>query len=235
MNSCLIITGTVPPLPPAQAAAGVVQGLGRMPPAARTAVPRVIFSENKKGPGAGSGAPPPKTHQISRLYIYLCAPGGGEGHLAASRRGAPSSPKPSCLFSHFINSDIALQAPTATATAAAAAATPPCSPGGWLGHPSVHGAPSPRPHPPSVVVRLLLLGLTKPLEESCDRFKGHTLALLFSGVLATLPTIEGVLLHHVLIVQRIKEHPKQVCKQAGQQLQARCPQPLHPPSQGSLP
>ena len=30
------------PLPPAQAA-GVVQGLGHMPPAARTAVPRVIF------------------------------------------------------------------------------------------------------------------------------------------------------------------------------------------------
>lgn len=215
MNSCLIITGTVPPLPPAQAAAGVVQGLGHYAPSSEDGSPKSDFQKIKKDPRGRRWCPPQDTPNFKTLYIiYLCAPGGGEGHLAASWRGAPGSPKPSCLFSHFISSrHIALQAPTAAATAAAA---PPCSPGGWLGHPSVHGALRPRPHPLSVVVRLLLLRLTKPLEESCDRFQGHTLALLLSGVLATLPAIEGVLLHHVLIIQRIKERPKQVCKQAGQ-------------------
>ena len=66
--------------------------------------------------------PPQDTPNFKTLYIiYLCAPGGGEGQLAASGGGAPGSPKPSCLFSHFISSDnIALQAPTATAATAAA-------------------------------------------------------------------------------------------------------------------
>lgn len=144
--------------------------------------------------------PPAKTHQISRLYIYLCALGGGERHLAASwRGGGPGSPKPSCLISHFISSrHIALQAPTATAATAAAAPLQSRRLAGWAIHVSM--APSPLPHPPSVVIRLLVLSLTKPIEECCDRFKGHTLALLFSRILAALPAVEGVFLHHVLII-----------------------------------
>lgn len=145
-------------------------GAGAYAPSSEDGSPKSDFQKIKKDPRGRRWCPPQDTPNFKTLYIiYLCAPGGGEGQLAASGGGAPGSPKPSCLFSHFISSDnIALQAPTATA--AAAAAPHPCSPGGWLGHPSVHGALSPRPHPPSVVVRLLLLRLTKPLEKSRDRF-----------------------------------------------------------------
>lgn len=164
-------------------------------------------------------APPQDTPNFKTLYIiYLCAPGGGEGHLAASWRGAPGSPKPSCLISHFISSDTShYRHPLPPPLLPPPGPHPHCSPGGWLGHPSVHGAPS-----ASVVIRLLLLRFTKPLEEGCHRFKGHTLALLLSWVLATLPTVEGILLYHVLIVQSIKEHPKQVCKPTVQQLEVYC-------------
>ena len=44
------------------------------------------------------------------------------------------------------------------------------------------------------------LQLQKLIEECYERFKGHTPALLFSRVLAALPAVEGVFLHHVLIL-----------------------------------
>lgn len=174
------------------------------------------FQKIKKDPRGRRWCPPQDTPNFKTLYIiYLCAPGGGKGHLAASWRGAPGSPKPSCLFSHFISSNIfPLQAPTA---ATAAAPPPTVQAAGWAIN--VRGAES-RPHPPSVVVGLLLC-LAKPLEESCDRFQGHSLALLLSWVLAILPAVEGILLDHVLVIQGIKERSKQVCEQAVQQLGGR--------------
>lgn len=145
-------------------------GAGAYAPSSEDGSPKSDFQKIKKDPRGRRWCPPPR-HTKFQDFIYnisLC-PRGRRGTPGSIWRGAPGSPKPSCLFSHFICSDnIALQAPTATA--AAAAAPLPCSPGGWLGHPSVHGAPRTRPHPPSVVVRLLLLRLTKPLEKSRDRF-----------------------------------------------------------------
>lgn len=173
--------------------------------------------------------PPPPRHTKFQDFIYnisLCPRG---------RRGTPGSileGGPQAAPRHPASSAILLaQTHRTTGTHChRRCCCPPCSPGGWPGHPSVHGAPSPRPHPPSVVVRLLLLCLTKPLEEGCDRFKGHALALLLSRVLATLPAVEGILFHHILVIQRVKEHPKQVCKQAGrEQLKGVLPTatPLH--------
>lgn len=141
---------------------------------------------------------PPQRHTKFQDFIYISVPWGRRDTLGSILEGGPGSPKPSCLISHFISSrHIALQAPTATA-ATAAAPLQSRRLTGWAIHVSM--APSPLPHPPSVVIRLLVLSLTKPIEECCDRFKGHTLALLFSRVLAALPAVEGVFLHHVLII-----------------------------------
>lgn len=144
---------------------------------------------------------PPQRHTKFQDFIYISVPWGGRRETLGSilEGGGPGSPKPSCLISHFISSrHIALQAPTATAATAAAAPLQSRRLAGWAIHVSM--APSPLPHPPSVVIRLLVLSLTKPIEECCDRFKGHTLALLLSRVLAALPAVEGVFLHHVLII-----------------------------------
>lgn len=144
---------------------------------------------------------PPQRHTKFQDFIYISVPWGEERDTwQHPGGGGPGSPKPSCLISHFISSrHIALQAPTATAaTAAAAAPLQSRRLAGWAIHVSM--APSPLPHPPSVVIRLLFLSLTKPIEECCDRFKGHTLALLFSRVLAALPAVEGIFLHYILII-----------------------------------
>lgn len=144
---------------------------------------------------------PPQRHTKFQDFIYISVPWGEERDTwqHPGGGGGPGSPKPSCLISHFISSrHIALQAPTATAATAAAAPLQSRRLAGWAIHVSM--APSPLPHPPSVVIRLLVLSLTKPIEECCDRFKGHTLALLFSRILAALPAVEGVFLHHVLII-----------------------------------
>lgn len=157
------------PPPPAQAAAGVVQGLGHMPPAARTAVPKSDFQKIKKDP-RGRRWCPPSRHTKFQDFIYnivLC-PRGRRGPPPGSiLEGAPGSPKPSCLFSHFISQT---HRTTGTHCHCRHCCRPPCSPGSWQSHPCVHGAPSPQPHQPSVVVGflLLLLRLTKPLEEGCD-------------------------------------------------------------------
>ena len=97
-------------------------GAGAYAPSSEDGSPKSDFQKIKKDPRGRRWCPPQDTPNFKTLYIiYLCAPGGGKGHLAASGGGAPGSPKPSCLFSHFISSDnIALQAPTATAAAAAA-------------------------------------------------------------------------------------------------------------------
>lgn len=90
-----------PPFPlPWQQETYALQGLGHMPPAVRTAVPRVISENKKRTLEAGCSAPPPaKTHQISRLFV----PWGEERDTwQHPGGGAPGSPKPSCLISHFI-------------------------------------------------------------------------------------------------------------------------------------
>ena len=170
----------------------------------------------KKDPRGRQWCPPEDTPNFKILYISQC-PRGRRGdirqHPGEGLQAAPCHPASSAIL-------LAQTHRTTGTHCHRRCCRPPCSPGDWLGHPSVHGAPSPRPHPPSVVVRLLLLRFTKPLEEGCDRFKGNALALLLSGVLATLPAVEGILFHHILVIQRIKEHPKQVCKQAGQQLRS---------------
>lgn len=61
-----------------------------------------------------------------------------------------------------------------------------------------------------VLVRLLLC-LTEPGEEGGDGFQGHTFACLLCGVLAGFPLVEGLLFNDVLVVQRVKEHPQQIC------------------------
>lgn len=81
-------------------------GAGAYAPSSEDGSPKSDFQKIKKGPQGQAVVPPQDTPNFKTLYIiYLCVPGGGEGHLAASWRGAPGSPTPTCLFSHFISSD----------------------------------------------------------------------------------------------------------------------------------
>lgn len=83
-------------------------GAGAYAPSSEDGSPKSDFQKIKKDPRAGGGAPPQDTPNFKTLYIiYLCAPEGGEGHLAASGGGpqaAPSHPASSAtLFAQTIS------------------------------------------------------------------------------------------------------------------------------------
>lgn len=67
-----------------------------------------------------------------------------------------------------------------------------------------------QPQTPLSIVFRLLLGLSQPGEEGCDRLEGYALALLLRGVLAHLPLVESILRDDVLVIQTVKEHPEKV-------------------------
>lgn len=55
-----------------------------------------------------------------------------------------------------------------------------------------------------------ILGFAEPREEGSDGLQGHALPLLFGGVFAGLPLVEGLLFDHVFIVECVEEHSQQI-------------------------
>lgn len=83
-------------------------GAGAYAPSSEDGSPKSDFQKIKKDPRGRRWCPPQDTPNFKTLYIiYLCAPRGGEERDTWQHPGggAPGSPKPSCLFSHFISSD----------------------------------------------------------------------------------------------------------------------------------
>lgn len=68
-----------------------------------------------------------------------------------------------------------------------------------------------RASPSSIILRLLFR-LSQPSEEGRDGLEGDAFTLLLSRVFACLPLVERVLRDDVLIIQAVKEHPKEVCE-----------------------